>query len=135
VLPKAHQRRIDLGIASEVACSIVGEEKAVQTLLANLLDNAVKYSPVGGRVDVTIDLQDGRPRITVSDNGRGIAPEERSRVFDRFYRGSNVDAEGSGLGLAIAREIAEHHAASIDIHSPGRLGGLDATVIFRGSLT
>ena len=129
VLPKAHARSIDLGIASEVDCHIVADDKAIQTLLGNLLDNAVKYSPVAGRVDVLIALRGTRPVVTVSDSGPGIPQAERSRVFDRFYRGS-VDAEGSGLGLAIAREIAERHDIVLEIESPGRLGGLDMHVIF-----
>ena len=130
VLPKAHERSIDLGIATEADCSVFADEKAIQTLLRNLLDNAIKYSPAFGRVDVSIALRNERPVITVSDTGPGIAPAEQARVFDRFYRGSGVDAEGSGLGLAIAREIAERHAVILEIRSPGRLGGLDMNVIF-----
>jgi two-component system, OmpR family, sensor kinase len=130
VLPKAHLRSIDLGVASETDCTLVGEEKAIQTLLANLLDNAIKYAPSSGRVDVVIGTREGRPVITVSDNGPGIAPAEKPRVFDRFYRSNKVDVEGSGLGLAIAREIADRHDATIELHTPGRLGGLDVEVVF-----
>ena len=130
VLPKAHARRIDLGVAGEVDCAIDGDEKALQTLLGNLLDNAVKYSPVAGRVDVTIGAEGDRPIITVSDSGPGIRLSERARVFDRFYRSKDVDAEGSGLGLAIAKEIAARHGAQIDLVTPGRLGGLDVQVKF-----
>lgn len=130
VLPKAHLRGIDLGVASETDCTLVGEEKAIQTLLANLLDNAIKYAPSSGRVDVVIGTREGRPVITVSDNGPGIAPAEKPRVFDRFYRSNQVDVEGSGLGLAIAREIAARHDATIELQTPGRLGGLDVAVVF-----
>jgi two-component system OmpR family sensor kinase len=130
VLPKAHARRIDLGIASETACAVVGEPKALQTLLGNLMDNAVKYSPVAGRVDVSIDTRGNQPRVTVSDTGPGISTGDQARVFDRFYRSTSVDVEGSGLGLAIAREIAATHGAKIELRTPGQLGGLDVEVIF-----
>ncbi len=130
VLPRAHERAIDLGIASELPCRILGDDKAIQTLLINVLDNAIKYAPAGGRVDVTIGSSGARTVIAVSDTGPGIPQAEHTRVFDRFYRGNGVDAEGSGLGLAIAREIAERHAATISLNSPGRLGGLDVEVSF-----
>jgi two-component system OmpR family sensor kinase len=134
VLPKAHARRIDLGVAGELDCTISGDEKGLQTLLANLLDNAIKYSPVAGRVDVTIGAERDHPVITVSDSGPGIRQSERARVFDRFYRSKDVDAEGSGLGLAIAKEIAARHGAQIDLVTPGRLGGLDVQVRFEADV-
>ncbi|MEJ1966866.1 MAG: ATP-binding protein [Gammaproteobacteria bacterium] len=130
VLPKAHARRIDLGVADEEDCVVSGDEKALQTLLGNLLDNAVKYSPVAGRVDVTIGAERNLPAITVSDSGPGIQQAERARVFDRFYRSKDVDVEGSGLGLAIAKEIAARHGARIELRTPGKLGGLDVQVVF-----
>jgi two-component system, OmpR family, sensor kinase len=130
VLPKAHSRGIDLGVASDDDCELTGDEKALQTLIANLIDNAVKYAPVDGRVDVTIATRNSQPVLTVSDNGPGIAEAEQQRVFDRFYRSSSADAEGSGLGLAIVREIALRHGASITLNTPGKLGGLDAEVAF-----
>ncbi len=131
ILPKAHSRGIDLGVASSDDCELMGDDKAIQTLVANLIDNAVKYSPDQGRVDVAIGMRAGQSVLTVSDNGPGIAPAEQSRVFDRFYRSSTVDVEGSGLGLAIAREIAARHDATISLRTPGKLGGLDVEVIFR----
>jgi two-component system OmpR family sensor kinase len=130
VLPKAHARGIDLGVTSNTDCVIQGDDKALLTLLANLLDNAIKYSPQGSRVDVAIDVREKAPVVTVSDGGPGIAPAEHARVFDRFYRSRNVEAQGSGLGLAIALEIAVRHGARIALRTPGRLGGLDAEVVF-----
>jgi two-component system, OmpR family, sensor kinase len=132
VLPKAHARGIDLGVTSSTDCVIQGDDKALLTLLANLLDNAIKYSPQGSRVDVAIDLRERAPVVTVSDGGPGIAAADQARVFDRFYRSRNVETQGSGLGLAIALEIAIRHGAQIALRTPGRLGGLDAEVVFQG---
>jgi two-component system OmpR family sensor kinase len=132
VLPKAHARGIDLGVTSNTDCVIQGDDKALLTLLANLLDNAIKYSPQGSRVDVAIDVREKAPVVTVSDGGPGIAPADQARVFDRFYRSRNVETQGSGLGLAIALEIAVRHGARIALRTPGRLGGLDAEVVFQG---
>ncbi len=131
VLPKAHARGIDLGIARETESFVVADGKAIQTLIANLLDNAIKYSPANGRVDVSILERNAQPLITVSDAGPGIPVADRERVFDRFYRVSDAETEGSGLGLAIAREIATRHGASIELRVPGALGGLDVDVLFR----
>ena len=132
VLPKAHARGIDLGLTRSTDCVIHGDDKALLTLVANLLDNAIKYSPSGSRVDVAIDVREKAPVVTVSDGGPGIAPAEQARVFDRFYRSRNADAQGSGLGLAIALEIAVRHGARIALRTPGKLGGLDAEVVFQG---
>lgn len=132
VLPKAHARGIDLGVTSNTDCLIQGDDKALLTLLANLLDNAIKYSPKGSRVDVAIDVREKAPVVTVSDGGPGIAPADQARVFDRFYRSRNAESQGSGLGLAIALEIAVRHGARIALRTPGRLGGLDAEVLFQG---
>ena len=131
VLPKAHARGIDLGVTSNTDCVIRGDDKALLTLLANLLDNAIKYSPQGSRVDVAIDVRERAPVVTVSDGGPGIATADQARVFDRFYRSRNVETQGSGLGLAIALEIAVRHGARIALRTPGRLGGLDAEVVFQ----
>jgi two-component system OmpR family sensor kinase len=132
VLPKAHARGIDLGVTRSTDCVIQGDDKALLTLVANLLDNAVKYSPRGSRVDVAIDVREAAPVVTISDGGPGIAPAEQARVFDRFYRSRNAENQGSGLGLAIAQEIAVRHGARIALRAPGKLGGLDAEVVFQG---
>ena len=134
VLPKAHARGIDLGIARETGSMIVGDERAIQTLLENLLDNAIKYSPAKGRVDVSILERRNRPVVRVSDSGPGIPETDHGRVFDRFYRVTGMEVEGSGLGLAIAREIASRHGATIELRTPGELGGLDVDVVFASAV-
>jgi signal transduction histidine kinase len=88
-----------------------------------LLDNAVKFTPSGGWVNVAVRRQDGRVRSSVADSGPGIDPELLPHVFDRFYRGdaSHGRAPGAGLGLSIAKWIADVHGAAITIDSgPGR---------------
>jgi signal transduction histidine kinase len=93
-----------------------GDMERVHQVLANLLDNAVRHSPEGGRVTVTAAPADGRVRIEVSDEGPGLAEADTTRVFERFYRsdsGRAASEGGSGLGLAIARWIVELHDGDI----------------------
>jgi two-component system sensor histidine kinase TctE len=103
-------------------------------LIGNLVDNAIRYNRPGGSVVVRIRRGDGRVRIEVEDDGPGIPPEERERVWERFYRAANQqDRVGSGLGLPIVRALAERMGAEVSLSS-GRLGhGLCATVDFRAA--
>ncbi|MFU7528527.1 sensor histidine kinase [Qipengyuania sp. ASV99] len=93
---------------------IQGEERQIGRLVTNILDNAFKYVPPGGRVEVR--LSPG-PELVIADDGPGIAPSDRERVFERFYRGrgSIADAHGSGLGLALAQAIAERHGLTLSL--------------------
>lgn len=129
----ARARDIDLGLARATPARVVGDRDALRILLENLVDNAVKYTPRGGRVDVTACADDGRATLTVSDSGHGIPPPELQRVFDRFYRRVGQEATGSGLGLAIAREIATRHGACLTLTNGGALGGLVAECRFQRS--
>jgi signal transduction histidine kinase len=108
-----------------------GDPDALRTLISNLVDNAIRYTPAGGRVDVALADDAGRTALTVRDSGPGIAIEDRERVFDRFYRGSGAGGiRGSGLGLAIVKRIAERHRADV-VLGPGIDGrGLGVTVRF-----
>lgn len=100
----------------EPGVMIEGEERQLSRLITNLLDNALKYVPEGGTVSVTLDAG---PELVIADNGPGVAPADRTRIFDRFYRGrANSDAvrsdvHGSGLGLALAKAIAERHGLTL----------------------
>jgi len=131
-LPQAQARGIDLGVAQADEASTPGDAIALRTLLGNLVDNAVKYAPQGGQVDVSLLAKYGDPLLVVEDNGPGIPEEERERAFDRFYRlaDGNSTAEGSGLGLAIVRAIADKHGAQVVLDRSERLGGLRVTVRF-----
>ena len=86
-----------------------------QTLVKNLVDNAIRYSPVGGRVDVSVQAQAGGVVLCVQDTGPGIAPAERERVFDAFYRTVGTGQSGSGLGLSIVRAIALRIGARVSL--------------------
>jgi two-component system OmpR family sensor kinase len=120
----AENRGIDLGLARRDPDLILrGEPEGLDTLLSNLVDNALRYTSRGGRVDVSAFRSGGDIALEVTDNGPGIAPEERERVFDRFYRRANSDEPGSGLGLAIVRSIAQRHRAHVQLDSgPGGIG-------------
>jgi signal transduction histidine kinase len=91
-------------------------------LLLILADNAVKYTPPGGRVSLAARRENGHLRLEVADSGVGISPEDQARIFERFYRADPARSPGGvGLGLAIARWIAEEHGGSIAVSSsPGR---------------
>ncbi|MDB5947576.1 MAG: two-component sensor histidine kinase, partial [Ramlibacter sp.] len=99
-------------------------------LLRNLLDNAVKYTPDGGQVDISLLSRGRAPCLVVEDSGPGLPEAERERVFDRFYRLAGSRAPGSGLGLAIVRAIAASHGATVTLDRSPRLGGLRAEVRF-----
>ncbi|MFA6314060.1 MAG: ATP-binding protein [Sterolibacterium sp.] len=126
----AEARGIDLGLGKSDANAMVsGDAESLRTLIANLLENAIRYTPRPGRVDIVVAVDDGRIALTVSDSGSGIPEEEREKVFDRFYRRAELVEPGSGLGLAIVRVIAERHRAGVKLdQSP--LGGLLVCVRF-----
>ena len=137
---RADEKRIDLGAVVEGLPMVAADAQQLTILLNNLVDNALRHTPVGGQVDVGARLEAGRPCLTVSDSGPGIAASERQQVFDRFYRGRpapethNIDsssaAHGSGLGLAIVRAVAERHGASIVLDAANGGSGLRVTVRF-----
>lgn len=96
--------------------TMIGMEDAVRLMITNLTDNAIRYTPGGGRIEVAVK-NDGEKHalITVTDNGPGIAPEERTRVFERFYRALGTKVSGTGLGLAIVSRIVQMHNGTISI--------------------
>jgi signal transduction histidine kinase len=106
-----------------------GYEDALRILLNNLVDNAIRYTPEGGRVTVRLGGGSGEAAIEITDTGPGIANEDRERVFDRFYRGRNAGAEGSGLGLAIVARIVEMHRGSIRMEPAEGGRGLSVHVL------
>lgn len=93
--------------------TIIGMPEAIHLMVVNLTDNAIRYTPEGGRIEVAVHRHDENARITVTDDGPGIAPEERSRVFERFYRALGTKVSGTGLGLAIVSRIVQMHAGTI----------------------
>jgi two-component system OmpR family sensor kinase len=126
----AQAKDVDLGVQDAEEAQVMGQGGALAILMRNLVDNAVKYTPAGGTVDVAVRVEQGAAVLTVEDSGPGIAPEERERVFNRFYRIAGSEAAGSGLGLAIIHAIAERHGAKLALDASSRLGGLLVKVTF-----
>jgi two-component system OmpR family sensor kinase len=126
----AQAKGVDLGLCQAEQASVEGQPEALGILLRNLVDNAVKYTPGGGTVDISVRKAAGTVQLVVEDSGPGIPPDERERVFDRFYRVPGSEAAGSGLGLAIIKAIAARHGATLTLGQSERLGGLSAVVSF-----
>lgn len=128
--PLAEAKRVQLRLGEMAPVAVPGREAALRTLVRSLGDNAVRYTPSGGEVSFAVRSADGRPLLEVSDTGPGIPPEERARVFDRFYRVPGSAADGSGLGLSIAKRIADAHGAEIALGDAAG-GGLLVSVLFK----
>ena len=109
----AEARDIDLGVGECQPLTLVGQTDSLRMMLGNLIDNAVRYTPSGGRVDVELRQQAGMAQLSVSDSGPGIPEAERERVFERFQRLAGADIPGSGLGLAIVRQVVDLHGGTI----------------------
>jgi signal transduction histidine kinase len=95
---------------------VSGDAAGLRAMVSNLVDNAVRYTPAGGQVDVSVSRDGDDVLLAVRDTGPGVPPRERQRVFDRFYRvpdAVTASAPGSGLGLAIVKRVAERHDATI----------------------
>jgi two-component system OmpR family sensor kinase len=133
---RADRLSIDLG-ASPMPdpLSVQGDREQLTVLLNNLVDNALRYTPAGGTVDVGAALVGGRVVLMVTDSGPGIPLHERARVLDRFHRGALAaeqarDPHGSGLGLAMVKAIAERHGARLALADPPSGHGLQVSVAF-----
>jgi two-component system OmpR family sensor kinase len=125
----AEARHIDLGLEAPQGdasdeYAVLGDQQALGILLNNLIDNAIRHTPEGGKVDVVLMRDERGVGLEVVDTGAGIAPKELARVFDRFYRGAGAQGSGSGLGLAIASSIAVRHRATLDVRNLSEAGGL-----------
>lgn len=130
----AEAKSIDLGLelartaAADDAFMVVGDPNGLSVLLNNLLDNAIRHTPRGGRVDLVLRRDGDQIAVDVRDSGTGIAEAELGRVCDRFYRGVDTRGEGSGLGLAIASRIASRHGAELSLRNNAEGRGLTVTV-------
>jgi two-component system, OmpR family, sensor histidine kinase TctE len=124
---QADRRRIDLGVHRQSAC-VTGDGTLLRELLANLMDNALKYASTGGRVSLHCTAHAGEVLMTVEDDGPGIAPQERARVFTRFYRTPGSAGSGVGLGLAIVQEIVRAHRGRLEFETPSAGTGLRVRV-------
>jgi signal transduction histidine kinase len=115
----AETRGVDLCVREFEEAPVEADPALVRQLLVIFLDNAVKFTPAGGRVSLSVKSAEGRAIVTVEDNGVGISPAELPRIYDRFYRGDDARrrSDGAGLGLSIAKWIADAHGAQIDLAS------------------
>ena len=118
---QAHQKNVTFEFELPPKLPVLhGDRDKIALVLHNLVGNALKYTPDGGRIVVTVSMEAGRLVVTVTDTGIGIGPDETERVFEKFYRSKNPQAagvKGSGLGLAIAREVARLHGGDISLES------------------
>ncbi|MEO8407044.1 MAG: ATP-binding protein [Oxalobacteraceae bacterium] len=137
---RADLRNIDLGAEAHTPVVLQGDSEQLRILLNNLIDNAIRYTPVGGRIDVGVrsDARTQLPLLEVRDGGPGIRADEQARVFDRFYRASSAQGAdgiipGTGLGLSIVKAIAERHHAAIELAAglPNLQGGAGLLVRIR----
>lgn len=130
LLPTAHAKSLDLGLASSEPVTVTSQRESLHLILRNLLDNAIKYTPAGGRVDIAMGRDGGAAWLAVEDSGPGIPEAERERVFDRFHRVPGTQGSGSGLGLAIVHAVAQRLGATVRLGRSPTLGGLRVEVRF-----
>jgi len=122
-MPLADRRKIDLGYAADIDATVLANEDELHSLVDNLLDNALRYTPPDGRIDVRLALAAGRAVVGIADTGPGIAAEHLPHVFERFYRVDKARSRatgGTGLGLAIVKHVAANHGGEVKLWSlPG----------------
>jgi two-component system, OmpR family, sensor kinase len=126
----ADKRSIDLGYAANIDATVHANEDELCSLIHNLLDNALRYTPSGGIVDVTLHRDTGVVTVEIADNGTGIPTELLPRVFDRFFRIEGAETEGSGLGLAIAKNAADRNRIGLELINRVDGSGLIARMRF-----
>ncbi len=120
----ADRRGITLLLGAVEPLSVPGDHERLRRVLLNLVDNGIKYTPAGGRVTVSLQREGDWVSLRVTDTGIGLSPEDREKIFERFYRSPtarSLDEGGAGLGLCIARSIVEAHGGKIRVESsPGQ---------------
>ncbi len=129
--PRARIRSVEIALSGAEDAVITARPALVRLLLGNLVDNAIKYSPIGGDVVITVERSGADTVVTVRDHGPGIAPEEREAVFGRFYRIKGTLESGSGLGLSIVRSICDMLDVAIRLYTPADGEGLGVELRFK----
>ncbi len=115
LVPLADLKGVDLGLIETTSACCLGSEVELKALFGNLIENAVKYSPAGGRVDVSLKLEGKDAVVEITDSGPGIAREAMPRIFERFFRADTLHGTGSGLGLAIVKQVADRHGFALSV--------------------
>ncbi len=123
LLPMAQDRAIDLGFTRMDAASVRAEPLALAMLARNLIDNAIKYTPAGGRIDVSLRSRDDLVVFQVEETGSGISRQDIARIFEPFLRGLRPRGDGTGLGLSIVRRIVERCGGTIELESGATAAG------------
>ncbi len=131
IIPVADKSGIDLGMVCDEEAEILANDDDLRILFGNLLDNAVRYTQSGGRIDVAIEVKGQMVSVSIVDNGPGIPEEMLPRVFDRFFRVQGHQVEGSGIGLALVQAIAKRESAELSLKNREDGRGLQATVTFK----
>ena len=130
--PQIEERKHRLTVERRAPGVVInGDAPRITQVVVNLLSNAVRYTPPGGDIAIAVDREETAVTIRVRDNGRGIDPELKERIFDMFVRGRDSNADknsGLGVGLALARKIVELHGGAIDVHSEGAGRGSEFVV-------
>ena len=120
--PLAESKGVTMTVDAAKPVPVRGDQDLMREAVSNLVDNAIKFTPAGGAVRIEARMVDGRPFLRVSDTGPGVPPQERKRIFDRFYRGERSGkSAGHGLGLSIAETIANLHGFKLTVedNNPG----------------
>lgn len=128
--PAALEKNVHIELADGEDIAIIGLPALLRILLRNLIDNAVRHNPSGTLVTVQTTRIEGKPALTIADNGPGVAGEDLAKLSERFFRPLDTAASGSGLGLSIVRRIAEIHGAEFRISSAEATGGLHIAIVF-----
>jgi two-component system OmpR family sensor kinase len=124
----ATDKGINLGAGSDEPVLVTGEPDALRAMISNLVDNAIRYTLPGGSVNVVVRQNELAAIIDITDTGPGIPPEERKRVFDRFYRRQGVESAGCGLGLAVVKSAVTRHGGTITLGKSVGGKGLRVTI-------
>jgi len=125
----AIDKNIEISLAGTRGKFVAGNLDAIKVLMRNLIDNAIRYTPKNGIVEVSTDRRDDTVILTIADSGPGIPEQERSKVFNRFYRSLGTKESGSGLGLSIVTRIADLHHVDIELKT-SKMNGLQIDVLF-----
>jgi two-component system, OmpR family, sensor kinase len=127
LMPMAEAKRLDVGLVSQTDVEFRASEVDLTMLMRNLIDNAIRYTPEGGRIDISVEVGPTGAAFAVRDTGPGIPVEDRERAFDPFHRLLGNDEFGSGLGLSIVKAVADRLGAGVSLGQPDG-GGLEVTV-------
>ena len=126
----ARDNSIDITLRRDPGAVVQGHRASLNSLITNLIDNAVRYTPSGGRIEVATVARNGEAILEITDTGPGIPASERDRVFDRFYRMPGALTQGSGLGLAIVKRVADLHGAKVELDDNPFGQGLRVRIAF-----